>query len=156
MVSALTNGVLRVASTLNPGGALTVTNLGTDALVAGNSFRILNVNTFGVPNFAATNLPALNAGLAWDASALKTTGTIVVLATEPATPPTLTFVSGGTSLTLSRPPSYTSYVLQVQTNNAAVGLGTNWFTITSGVVSNSFTTPVSASDADVFYRLLKP
>ena len=59
-------------------GALTVTNGGT-ALQAGDTFKLFNVSGTFTQTNATLNLPALNAGLAWDYSALLTTGTLRVV-----------------------------------------------------------------------------
>jgi autotransporter-associated beta strand protein len=153
--SVLTNGMLRAASTFNPGGTLIVTNIGPDALVLSNSFRILNVNVFGAGNFAATDLPPLSLGLGWNTSQLKVSGTITVVATEPVVPPALGVAAAGGLLTLSWPTAYTTYTLQMQTNAPSIGLGTNWVNVTSGVVSNSYTVTINPADGAAFYRLIQ-
>jgi len=59
-----TNAAVLVGGTLAYGGTLTVTNVG-GALTAGSSFQLFNAtNCSGT--FAALNLPALAAGLAWN------------------------------------------------------------------------------------------
>jgi hypothetical protein len=68
-------------TTLTFGGTLTVTNTG-DALAEGDLFLLFAAaNRTGA--FAVTNLPALKAGLFWDASRLAFYGAIRVVSTSP-------------------------------------------------------------------------
>ena len=85
--AALTNDSVTGITTLTLGGTLVVTNLG-DALNEEDSFQLFQATTY-LGSFAAHSLPPLTAGLAWDLSALNTSGTIRVaalpsLVTQPA------------------------------------------------------------------------
>ncbi len=60
----LSNDVVTVAGTLTYGGALVVTNLGPDALVAGNHFKLFNATSYA-GSFASLTLPPLTRGLGW-------------------------------------------------------------------------------------------
>ena len=74
------------------------TNSFTPAL--GAQFKILSVGSIS-GTFGTVTLPQLPSGLAWDTSALYTTGTLAVVTPPPPTAPTITVTSGGTqSLTL--------------------------------------------------------
>lgn len=83
----LTNDKVLGVTTLTLGGTLNVTATG-DALAAGNSFTLFTATTFA-GSFATVNLPALGANLAWDTTALATTGTISIFSTS--LPQTITF-----------------------------------------------------------------
>lgn len=66
------------------------------------------------------------------------------------------FASGNGQLTLSWPTDHTGWRLQVQTNNSAIGLGTNWFTVPNSTSTNSMILPVGSANGGVFYRLIYP
>ena len=72
-----TNTMAVITRTLTEGGMLTVTNIGTNALAAGNSFKLFNAGTWagGFTNFS---LPALANGLHWNLNTLATNGTLAV------------------------------------------------------------------------------
>ena len=74
---------LGVAGLLGLGGALDVALLGGFAPVYGDTFDLLDWGSLG-GTFNDVNLPALGGGLAWDTSALYTSGTVGVVP-EPAT-----------------------------------------------------------------------
>jgi autotransporter-associated beta strand protein len=65
-------------STVTFGGTLTVTNAGP-ALQLGDTFTLIASTNYTGASFAATNLPALSANLAWNTDALASAGTISVV-----------------------------------------------------------------------------
>ena len=72
------------------------------------------------------------------------------------TPPVLaTAVSGG-QLQFSWPTANTGWRLEVQTNPANLGLGTNWVAVTGLAATNFFSAPINSSNGSVFYRLIYP
>jgi autotransporter-associated beta strand protein len=75
--SASASKLIVTGSTLTYGGTLTVSNLGPNALAAGDAFTL-----FSAPSYAgAFNnyfLPTLPVGLIWDKSRLATDGTLVI------------------------------------------------------------------------------
>jgi autotransporter-associated beta strand protein len=73
----LSNDLLSVTGTLTLGGTLTVTNIGTNALAAGDSFDLFNASSFS-GNFSGKNLPALATNLVWDTTQWATSGVIFV------------------------------------------------------------------------------
>jgi rhamnogalacturonan endolyase len=82
--SPLTNNTLKVSGTLTEGGTLNVTNIGPAALTNGDSFKLFNAGTYSGA-FAADVLPPLGSGLAWNTSALNSSGVISVISlTSPA------------------------------------------------------------------------
>lgn len=135
---------------VNPSATLNSVS-GASVDLGANSNRIAALIIAGTPaangTYDATQLTSL--GLAATGSGTLTIGS------EPSTPPTLAFVRQGSALSLSWPLDYTSYQLYTQTNPLSIGLGTNWIAV-PGVVSNSFTTPVSPAGPAVFFRLQKP
>jgi autotransporter-associated beta strand protein len=117
-------------SSLTNGGTLTVTNVG-DALQAGDSFTLFSAVSY-VGSFTATNLPALDSGLAWDTSKLGQNGTITVGA-EPTitTPPASQVVECGGNATFTVAASGSpTLAYQWSVNGSAV----------SGATTTSFTT----------------
>lgn len=85
----LNNDLVSVLGTLTLGGTLTVTNTGTDALAAGDSFTLFTAGTFN-GGFVNINLPALGAGLVWNTNNLAVNGTISVSNVNY----TLTYIAG--------------------------------------------------------------
>ncbi len=141
------------SGTLNFGGTLTVTNVG-GPLQAGDSFQMFSASSYG-GNFAATNLPALGSGLAWNNS-LAVNGTIDVVSLVSLVPTNLVFAVSGTNLTLSWPADHTGWRLQMQTNSLGQGLGTNWVTVTGSTNSNQAIIPIILANPSAFFRLVYP
>jgi autotransporter-associated beta strand protein len=82
--SPLTNDVAKISGALVNGGTLIVTNIGANALAAGDAFQLFSAGSY-TGGFANVILPPLPAGLAWNTSSLNTAGTLsVVLAAAPA------------------------------------------------------------------------
>ena len=143
------------------GGTLTVlTNAGDGPLTNGSSYTLFN-STLGVyaGTFAVTNLPALNAGLAWT-NTLGLNGALGVIsvATVNTNPyPVLTNgVVNGNQLALNWGSYYLGWRLQVQTNNLATGLGNNWVTVPNSTNLTGITNPVDPAQPAVFFRLIYP
>ena len=72
-----TNDRALVATTLTEGGGLIVTNIGGDALAAGDSFKLFNAAAYAGA-FSSSNLPALGLNLVWDTSRLAGGGSLAV------------------------------------------------------------------------------
>ncbi|HEX3627160.1 MAG TPA: glycosyl hydrolase family 28 protein [Verrucomicrobiae bacterium] len=82
---------------------------------------------------------------------------LVVTATGPSlTPVSLVCSNAGGSLNLSWPPDHKGWYLQVQTNRASAGLGTNWVTLPESALTNQFSLPISLTNGCVFLRLEYP
>ena len=73
----LTNDVASIATTLTMGGSLTVTNVGTNALTAGDTWKLFNATAY-IGSFTNFILPSLAAGLTWKTNTLATNGTLAV------------------------------------------------------------------------------
>ncbi|MEK7781778.1 MAG: autotransporter-associated beta strand repeat-containing protein, partial [Verrucomicrobiota bacterium] len=150
--AANTNDVLQVSGTVTYGGTLTVTNL-SGTLTLGSTFTLFNATT-RLGTFAATNLPALGTGLAWNFN--PTTGVLNVVNGVSTTPTNITYAVGGGGLTLSWPSSHIGWRLEAQTNTLALGLDTNWFTVLGATTTNNITLPVDLNNGSVFFRLTYP
>ena len=148
-----TNDLITVSNTLTFGGALTVANL-SGTLGVGDSFKLFSAASYA-GNFTATNLPSLplGQGWVWDPA----TAILSIVVTVNPNPTNLVFSVSGDQLTLSWPSDYLGWGLQVQTNDLAVGIATNWVDVpnSTNVTSMSFT--IDPANPAVFYRmLLKP
>jgi hypothetical protein len=71
-------------------------------------------------------------------------------------PPPLNWVIGGNQLQLAWPQDHTSWSLQVQTNDPASGLGTNWVSVPDSLATNLIYVPLDAANGNVFFRLVYP
>ena len=143
-----TNDMLVVSGTLIVSGAtLTVNNDGTN-LVLGSYFKLFNQAAVG---FTSVNLPALDAGLAWQNN-LAVDGSIQVVVAV-VTPPPLNFSQAGNVLTFTW--TNASFHLQSQTNTLGVGLSTNWSDHPGGGASGVGVTNDPANPT-VFFRLKNP
>jgi autotransporter-associated beta strand protein len=130
------------------GGALVVSNIGPDALVAGNSFQLFNIG--GTGNFTSIT-PALTAPLAWSFD--PSTGILSVTSSAPAQP-TLNFSNlGGGNIQFSwTNPGGNTFKLQSQTNSLSLGLKNVWSDYPGGGTS-PVTVTVTPTNPAVFYRL---
>ena len=72
------------------------------------------------------------------------------------TQPSVATAVGGGGVSLSWPLDHTGWILQVQTNSVAVGLGTNWVDVASSTGTNQMFFPVNTGNGSVFYRLVYP
>jgi hypothetical protein len=150
--ASLTNDQLRVTGTLTYGGSLVVTNL-AGTLAAGDSFQLFNPgSTSGA--FASTNLPPLDAELAWNFDSAS--GVLSVVPTVATNPTNIIYALAEGNLTLSWPVDHTGWRLQTQTNELGTGLGTNWFDVLDSATTNSVVFPVDVNNGSVFYRLIYP
>jgi len=144
---AQSNDFINVAGTLTNAGAgtLTVTNIGTNALVVGDYFQLFNqpLANGGALAIAGPAGTTFTNNLAVD-------GSISVLMVASPTPPTLNFTNlGGNQLQFS----WTgSGKLQSQTNNLSTGLSTNWGDYPGGATP-PVTVTVDPTQGSVFFRV---
>ncbi len=145
--SPMTNDLVRGITTVTYAGTLTVANL-SGTLALNDTFKIFDATTY-TGSFSATNLPALDPGLAWDTTGLTSNGTIKVVAAA-AGSPTLTFTQTGSNLQFS----WTgSFKLQSQTNSLSTGLGANWADFPGGG-SSPVNVTADPANPSVFFRLI--
>jgi autotransporter-associated beta strand protein len=134
-------------------GTLTVTNIGTNALAAGDAFTLFGAASFG-GSFAASNWPPLPAGLGW--SFTSANGVLSVLQVAAVNPTNLLWAVSNGSLSLSWPADHLGWRLETQTNALGRGLGTNWFTVPGSTNATSFSVPLAPAAPAIFYRLVYP
>jgi len=147
-----------VAQSVSYGGTLTLTSANAAALAAGDTFQLFSAST-NSGSFAATNLPALSAGLGWNTSSL-TNGTIAVVTTGVSTPPNFSNVrfSGG-SLILSGANGTPSAQYRILTStNVALPLA-SWTPVVTNVFASdgsySYTNSAATNSAG-FFILVSP
>ena len=137
--SVTTNDLISVAGTLTLGGTLTVTNLTTNALAAGNSFDLFNAGTF-TGNFTSKTLPALATNLVWDTSQLTNNGIIAVVALPAITnqPQSLTVIAGNSASFAAGATGTATLAYQWLKNGIVIaGATTNPFTIASATTNDT-------------------
>ncbi len=138
---------------VNAGATLTVNNLGSTALAAGDTFTLFSTPISGA--FSTVNLPALpDSNLAWT-NKLAVNGTIAVVSTSTVnpTPTTITVTTVGNNMTLSWPLDHTGWTLQVQTNSITTGVSNNWVDVPGSTATNVVIVPLVPANPTVFYRL---
>jgi len=145
-----TSDLLTGVNTLNYGGTLIVTNLGT-AFVGGESYKLFNATNYS-GSFSAISPATPGPGLAWNTSQLAVSGTISVV-TGTVTPLLTTTVSGG-NLNVAWPTDHIGYTLQIQTNALSVGLSTNWSAVPNSTTTNAVSIPLIQANPAVFLRLV--
>ena len=148
-----TNDLIAGLTSVNFGGRLIVTNL-SGALAAGDTFKLFNAGSYG-NSFTSLTLPALAANLYWT-NRLAVNGTLAVASVVNTTPTNLTYLASVGLLALSWPQDHIGWRLEAQTNTLAVGLGTNWFTVSGSTTTNQMSFPMSPASGSVFYRLKYP
>jgi hypothetical protein len=150
--SPLTNDQVRATGNITFGGSLLLTNLGGTPLAPGDAFTLFNAPHYS-GSFAAISPPTPGPGLAWETSALASSGTLSVIATVNPNPTNLSVHVSGDRLTLSWPADHTGWTLQGQTNGLGVGLGDNWVDIPASTTTNQVIVPINPAAPAVFYRL---
>lgn len=147
------NADLLSATNITYGGALTVNNIGSTNLQAGDSFQLFSSGTI-TGTFAATNLPALpSSNLYWDTSLLNS-GTIKVASNTTPTP-TITSPSvsaGNFVLQVASSQSGFNYVLQA-TPSLAPPTWTNIYTNAGTGGTLNFTNAITSGNPQQFFRI---
>jgi alpha-L-fucosidase 2 len=149
-----TNDLIRAGGALTCGGMLVVTNLGTNALAAGDSFKLFNAAGYS-GSFASLALPPLAAGLVWNTNTLASNGMLTVIALPPPTINGITQAGSGVQFTFSGVSGQTFTVLGSTNLFAPMP---NWVVLTNGVFGTapaSFTDPLLTNDAR-YYRVASP
>ena len=137
--ATLANDLLTGITTLTCGGSLIVTNLGPDALAAGDSFDLFNAMTFSGA-FTNFNLPTLATNLVWDTSKAAVNGIISVIATVAITnqPASVTTNAGGTVAFTVGADGSTPIGFQWRFNGANISGSTlSTFTLTNVQLTNA-------------------
>ena len=145
-----------MTGTLNYGGALTVTNIGPDALAAGDNFKLFSAGTFA-GSFTPLSLPPLGPGLGWT-NKLVVDGSIEVVAAPQ--PKFASITVSGTNVIFTGtggPPNAPYAVLTV--TNVALPLS-NWVSIVTNQFGSggefSFTNPIAPGELQRYFRIRTP
>jgi autotransporter-associated beta strand protein len=143
--AAFTNDAITGVTDLNYGGVLRVTNL-TGTLTLGDGFKLFGASNYSGA-FTSLQLPPLGEGLTWS-NRLALDGTLAVTL---AMPPMLSWQStSSNALAFSWPDYYAGFRLQMQTNSASLGLGTNWVNI-PGATNGAAVVPMTNSVGTTFF-----
>jgi autotransporter-associated beta strand protein len=140
---------INVGGTLTFGGKLKVVFLNGFTPAAGSSFNLFDWGSAS-GSFNSFDLPTLASGLAWNTSALYTSGTLSVVSNPP---PVLSIVSQGPTVLLAWPTNDPAFSLQYATNLPA----TIWISnpVLATIVGGRYTTTDTATNSSRFYRLIK-
>ncbi len=68
----------------------------------------------------------------------------------------LNFVTSGGQIQFSWPMDHLGWHLEMQTNSANTGLGTNWLVVPNSNLTNQFAVPINPANGNVFFRLTYP
>jgi len=150
---AVTNDVVKTTGALTRGGMLMVTDVGTNAVAANDTFKLFNASSSS-GTFSAIRLPPLRAGLAWDTSTFGSTGTI-----KAVTPPTFSSGAalGGGQFVLTFSGANGQGYSVLTSTNVAFPLA-SWMVLTSGTFSGTpvIYTNTTATNATQFYIIKSP
>jgi len=145
---------LIAASNVTVGGSCTVKITGTNGLVAGGTYPLIQYA--GILSGAIANLQ-LQMPYGWRATLVNGGNRISLanVAVVSTVPPQMSVTPVGQQVRLFWPQPNTGWRLQAQTNASNAGLGTNWADIpaTSTNQISLFMNPASGS---VFFRLIYP
>lgn len=138
--------------TLN-GNTMNVSTLST----LGTGSYLLLTNTVGGISGSFASVTVGGAGVS-GAPSIVTTANAVLLqvgASLPTTPTNMTFsVTGGNTLNLSWPPSYTGW--QLQSNSVSLTSASDWFLVPGSTATNAMSFGVDPTKSKVFFRLRHP
>jgi hypothetical protein len=142
--------------TVNSGATLTITNIGSANLAAGDTFILFSTPISSV--FSAVTLPPLPSPDLYWTNKLAVNGTIAVasVVTVNTNPTNITATVSGNILTLSWPTDYLGWHLQLQTNSLATGLSSNWVTLPGSDTVTSTNLTINPAIGSVLYRMVYP
>ena len=155
----LTNDVLSAGGAITYGGTLTATNL-SGTLALSNSFTLFKASSYsGV--FTATNLPALNPGLAWNWNPATATLSVVQGSSFPPTvsPVIKGFTIAGANVTISGTNAQAGAIYYLLTSTNLLLPLSQWTAISTNVAAgaNNFsfieTNAVTPNSPKQFYIL---
>jgi autotransporter-associated beta strand protein len=153
--SQTSDQLVSTTGTIAYGGTLTVSNSGP-ALQVGDTFQLF---PSAVAAFAGISLPTTDASgnsYTWNNN-IGVNGSITVATVSSVNPlpGRLQFSVSGNTLSLSWPTN-SGWLLQVQTNSLATGLGTNWVTVPGSASVTSTNISINPAVGAAFYRLTPP
>ena len=152
-----------------PGDSLVTLNWSGSANAAGYNLKRAATSN-GVYSIIATNLPTTaftNASLSngtlyyFTVSATNSAGESAnspAIGARPVSfaPLQVSFVATNGQIIFAWPPDHAGWRLQIQTNSAAAGLGTNWLTVSDSMLTNQMSLPAPALGSNAFFRLIYP
>jgi autotransporter-associated beta strand protein len=152
--SPLTNDVLKILGAFTNDSTLIITNIGTTALAAGDTFQLFNAGSY-TGTFEDAVLPPLPAGLDWDTGTLDTAGTLsVVLATTPVI--NSISISGSSLIFIGTGGVGNANYLVLASTNIALPLA-NWTRLLTnqfdGAGNFDFTNAINPNWPQTFYSL---
>ncbi|HEV2319612.1 MAG TPA: autotransporter-associated beta strand repeat-containing protein, partial [Verrucomicrobiae bacterium] len=151
----LTNSAVKVSGTLTEGGTLNVTNSGSTAFAAGDTFTLFSAGAFSGA-FGKFMLPSLSPGLAWNTSALNQSGTLSVVALTSPVIGSVKVSNGNLVVRGTGGPDGLTYDVQVTTNLISplwTSVMTNQFDAGGNFI---FSNTVSSGSPQFYYRLEVP
>jgi hypothetical protein len=128
------------------------------SVVSGTGFTTIATNS----SLSFTNTGLTNGTLyyfvvsAWNSVGESTNSSQVGARPTSFAPAQLGFATVGNQLQFNWPADHTGWLLQSQTNNLALGLGTNWINIPAATQTNQMAFPLNTADGAVFFRLVRP
>jgi hypothetical protein len=140
-----------VANSVAYAGTLVAANT-SGTLSVGNSFTIYSAGSSS-GNFS-TIAGTPGPGLAWSFNPAN--GTLSVITGVATNPTNITFSVSSGNLNLSWPADHLGWVLEVQTNTVAHGIGSNWVTVPNSGSVDAMSFPIVPANGTVFYRLMYP
>ncbi len=147
------------ASMIATGGNLTFSNTTINvtnaAGFAPGLYTLLTYTGSRNGSFALGNTPANYNCLFYT----NTAGEIQLVASPAGmslSPTNLTAQNNGGQVALNWPQDHIGWFLEIQTNQAGAGLGTNWTILPASAVTNVYSLPVNPTNSSVFLRLFYP
>ena len=148
-----TSDAINVVGALTYGGTLQINNIGTNALVAGTTFKMFSGGSYaGVFTGVSTNVGAQF--VTWDLSKLPVNGTITVVSVTASSRPTLANSLSDGTLNLAWPSDHLGWTLQ--TNSVDVASPSQWFAYPGSASVTNLSLPIDPSKPHVFFRLSYP
>jgi autotransporter-associated beta strand protein len=150
--SPLTNDVVKVSGALTMGGTLFVTNIGANALTAGDAFKLFNTASYN-GGFSNIVLPSLSAGLEWNTNGLDNSGTLSVVALSSPSVGNVKFSNGNIIVSGTGGTGNWTYYVLATTNLASP----QWTPVLTNQFDSSgnftFTNVVNPFSPQSFYKL---
>jgi T5SS/PEP-CTERM-associated repeat protein len=155
---SFTNDQVQVLAPVNYGGStLVVTNVGPDAPVSGNSFKLFDATSYS-GSFGSITLPELAPGLSWT-NKLLVDGTIEVIG-QPSQPVFAGLTVSGTNLLLTGMNGTPGLDYAVLTATNVTEFSSNWvslFTNQFGAGGQfSFTNGINPNERQRYFRIRTP
>jgi fibronectin-binding autotransporter adhesin len=136
------------------GNTMKVSTLST---LGAGSYLLITNTAGGISGSFASSVAVGGAGVSGTPSIITTANAVLLQVTSsmPTTPTNVTFsVTGGNTLNLNWPPSYTGW--QLQSNSVSLTSTNDWFLVPGSTATNAMSFGVDKTTSKVFFRLRKP